>query len=86
MDGGGTKTLAVITDHTGAILSEHIAGPSNFQIIGVEKTAETLLSLVFTCCESVGCTVGDVSAIVCGLTGAGRAGDHGPGGQGSHIG
>lgn len=75
MDGGGTKTHAVIANERGEILAEHVGGPSNFQIIGVEKAAETIFSLVQSCCESVGCTIQEISGIACGLTGAGRAGD-----------
>ena len=75
MDGGGTKTHAVIADSGGTIRSEHIAGPSNFQIIGVDAAAATIYSLIRSCCESVGCAPGSVAAIVCGLTGAGRVGD-----------
>ncbi|NUN69715.1 MAG: hypothetical protein HUU02_08395 [Bacteroidetes bacterium] len=75
LDGGGTKTHAVMTDADGRIVAEHVAGPSNFQIIGVEKAAETIMSLVDLCCESAGCTTKQLRAVVCGLTGAGRAGD-----------
>ncbi|MBP9212264.1 MAG: hypothetical protein KBF97_05645 [Bacteroidetes bacterium] len=75
MDGGGTKTHAVIMDSTGRTVAEHFAGPSNFQIIGVEKAAETIMALVDMCCESAGCSTKQLRAVVCGLTGAGRAGD-----------
>ncbi len=75
MDGGGTKTHAVITDVSGNILAEHVAGPSNFQIIGVEKAAETIFTLIEMCCESVGCEIKNIASVVCGLTGAGRIGD-----------
>ncbi|MEW5799819.1 MAG: BadF/BadG/BcrA/BcrD ATPase family protein [Bacteroidota bacterium] len=75
MDGGGTKTHAIIADGNGKILAEHVGGPSNFQIIGVEKAAETIYSLIQSCCESVPCTIKEIAAVVCGLTGAGRAGD-----------
>ncbi len=75
MDGGGTKTHAVITDMNGKILAEHFAGQSNFQIIGVEKAAETIFSLVEMCCESVNCEIKNIASVACGLTGAGRIGD-----------
>lgn len=75
MDGGGTKTHAVITDIIGTIQAEHFAGPSNFQIIGVEKAAETIFALVEMCCDSVGCEIKNIASVVCGLTGAGRVGD-----------
>ncbi len=72
IDGGGTKTAAIIANLHGDILAEHTAGPSNFQIIGVEETARVLFSLIHSCCDSVGCAVGDISAMTIGLTGAGR--------------
>ncbi|MDD8018025.1 MAG: BadF/BadG/BcrA/BcrD ATPase family protein [Bacteroidota bacterium] len=75
MDGGGTKTHAVIANLNGDILAEHTAGPSNFQIIGVEKTAEAIYSLIGLCCESVECSVDQIVSVVLGLTGAGRVGD-----------
>ncbi len=75
MDGGGTKTHAVITDLNGNILAEHFAGPSNFQIIGVEKAAETIFALIEMCCESVNCGAKNIASVICGLTGAGRIGD-----------
>ena len=75
IDGGGTKTHAVITDVHGKFLAEHFAGPSNFQIIGVEKSVETIFSLIEMCCESVECWFTDITTVVCGLTGAGRIGD-----------
>ncbi len=75
MDGGGTKTHAVIMDQNGTLIGEHFAGPTNFQIIGVEKAAETIYTLIMLCCESAGCSVKDVAGVGCGLAGAGRAGD-----------
>ncbi|MDE3057637.1 MAG: hypothetical protein KGJ59_06750 [Bacteroidota bacterium] len=72
MDGGGTKTAAIIANLHGDILAEHTAGPSNFQIIGVEETARVLFSLIKSCCDSAGCNFSDISAMTIGLTGAGR--------------
>ena len=75
IDGGGTKTHAIIAGENGEILKMHFAGPSNFQIIGVEKAAETIFSLIEMCCESVPCEIKNIASVVCGLTGAGRTGD-----------
>lgn len=75
IDGGGTKTHAVITDRHGNILAEHFGGPSNFQIIGLEKAVETIFSLIRSCCESVGASTHNLLSVACGLTGAGRVGD-----------
>ncbi|MFZ4620047.1 MAG: N-acetylglucosamine kinase [Bacteroidota bacterium] len=75
MDGGGTKTHAVIMDESGTLLAEHFAGPSNFQIIGIEKAAETIYSLIELCCDSIGCSMKELAGVGCGLAGAGRAMD-----------
>jgi len=75
MDGGGTKTAAIIAALDGTIVAEHVAGPSNFQIIGVETAAQTIFSLVNECCRSAHCEPGQVLTVALGLTGAGRAAD-----------
>lgn len=75
LDGGGTKTAAVLADMNGNVLVEEAGGPSNFQIIGVEKAAETILALIERCCRQAGCALDDVVSVTAGLTGAGRSGD-----------
>lgn len=75
IDGGGTKTAAIIADARGDILAQHVAGPSNFQIIGVEKAAQTIYSLIRECCSSANVRPAAVSAMTIGLTGAGRTAD-----------
>ncbi|MGD0038039.1 MAG: BadF/BadG/BcrA/BcrD ATPase family protein [Bacteroidota bacterium] len=72
IEGGGTKTTAVLCALDGIILSEAQGGPSNFHIVGIEKTASTILDLIQTCCHSVGCSVSQIGAVVAGLAGAGR--------------
>ncbi|RPI06147.1 MAG: hypothetical protein EHM64_03985 [Ignavibacteriae bacterium] len=72
IEGGGTKTTAVLCALDGNILSEAQGGPSNFHIVGVDKTASTLLDLIQTCCHSVGCSDSQIGAVVAGLAGAGR--------------
>jgi N-acetylglucosamine kinase-like BadF-type ATPase len=75
MDGGGTKTAAIIATLDGTIVAEHVAGPSNFQIIGVEIAAQTIFSLIRECCRTANCAPSQVKAVTLGLTGAGRAAD-----------
>lgn len=75
MDGGGTKTHAVIADARGVILAEHVGDASNFQIIGVEKASVVILKLLQQCCKSVRCTPKEISVLALGLTGAGRIAD-----------
>jgi len=72
IEGGGTKTTAVLCALDGVILSEAQGGPSNFHIIGIEKTVNTLFDLIKTCCHSIGCSVSQIGAVAAGLAGAGR--------------
>ena len=72
IDGGGTKTHAVIANTGGEILAEHFAGPTNFQIIGEERSTEIILELIESCRESVECLSSEVASVVLGITGAGR--------------
>jgi N-acetylglucosamine kinase len=75
IDGGGTKTVAIIADLKGNILAQHNAGPSNFQIMGIEKAARVVFSLIQDCCDSVGCFPKNVRGTTVGLAGAGRPDD-----------
>jgi len=75
IDGGGTKTAAVIADVQGKTLARHTAGPANFHIKGVESTSRTLVALIEDCCASAGCTPQSLRATVIGLAGAGRPED-----------
>lgn len=75
MDGGGTKTAAELCDASGNVLATATGGPSNFQVIGVETAARTIMDVVETCCHSVGCAPEQLDSLVAGLTGAGRPGD-----------
>ena len=72
IEGSGIKTTAVLCAMDGNILSEAQGGPSNFRIVGIEKTVSTLLDLIQTCCHSVGCNDSQIGAVVAGLAGAGR--------------
>jgi N-acetylglucosamine kinase-like BadF-type ATPase len=75
MDGGGTKTAAIIATVDGQIIAEHVAGPSNFQVLGVETAAQTIYSLITECCRSAQCTPSQINGVTLGLAGAGRAPD-----------
>ncbi|MGH2568761.1 MAG: N-acetylglucosamine kinase [Bacteroidota bacterium] len=75
LDGGGTKTAAALADLQGNVLAEEVGGPSNFQLIGVEKAAETLLMLADSCCQKAGLSLEQVKTVAAGLTGAGRPSD-----------
>lgn len=75
IDGGATKTAAVLADGSGAILARSVTGPSNFQIIGTEEAGKAILKAVEECCAAAGRKVNNLDAVVAGLTGAGREDD-----------
>ena len=75
IDGGGTKTAALLADEKGKTLAEDAGGPSNFQFIGVDQAARVLFSVISQCCQKAGCPISQVKCVVAGLTGAGRPSD-----------
>ena len=75
IDGGGTKTVAELLSSDGVVHATARGGPSNFQVRGTETSARTIGDLVETCCHSAGISPREISAVVAGLTGAGRRGD-----------
>ncbi len=75
MDGGATKTAAMISDLNGNVLAEETGGPTNPQIVGFEKVAEVIVGLAEELSGRAGCKTGDVVSLVAGLAGAGREGD-----------
>jgi len=72
VDGGGTKTQAVIIDAQGTVLAQHIAGATNIQIVGCERASELIFSLIEKCRRSVRCGYQQIDTIGCGLAGVGR--------------
>jgi N-acetylglucosamine kinase-like BadF-type ATPase len=75
MDGGATKTAAMLGDLNGNVLVEETGGPSNPQIVGFEKVGEVIVGLVEELTDRAGCKPGDIVSLVAGLAGAGRETD-----------
>ncbi|MEN8097979.1 MAG: N-acetylmuramic acid 6-phosphate etherase, partial [Chloroflexota bacterium] len=73
IDGGGNKTLALLADGTGRVLSRGTAGPSNYQVIGKEATHAALDAAVSAVLASYPGI--QPSAICLGMAGAGRPED-----------
>ena len=57
IDGGGTKTAAVVCDLEGSIHAEAHAGTSNALNIGFENAAQTILDLIEECRHTIGCSI-----------------------------
>lgn len=73
IDGGGTKSKAVLTDLNLKTYTECTGGPTNFLIKGTEKVSHTLIELIRNCLENANIPADDLVYVVLGTTGAGRA-------------
>jgi N-acetylglucosamine kinase-like BadF-type ATPase len=72
VDGGGTKTLALLGDLDGNVLARGLSGPSNYNAVGFDAAClalERAISMARIDCP------GEISALCLGLAGAGREGD-----------
>lgn len=74
VDGGGTKTRAVVMDEDGRILSEGLSGPSNPLRIGVEHAATAIRHAVDRACHAASVHRSHLTAAEVGLAGV-RRGD-----------
>jgi N-acetylglucosamine kinase-like BadF-type ATPase len=72
VDGGGTKTLAVILDVNLAILGEGLAGPSNPLRVGIATAAVAIREAIDRACEAARLRRTDLLAAEIGLAGARR--------------
>jgi glucosamine kinase len=75
IDGGATKTAAMLSDLSGNVLAEETGGPSNPQVVGFEKVGEVIVGLVGELAGRSGGKTNDVISLIAGLAGAGRDGD-----------
>ncbi|HVQ40084.1 MAG TPA: BadF/BadG/BcrA/BcrD ATPase family protein, partial [Pyrinomonadaceae bacterium] len=73
VDGGGTKTQAVILDANFAILGEGLAGPSNPLRVGIVNAAAAVREAIDRACEAAQLRRTDLVVAEIGLAGASRA-------------
>ena len=74
IDGGGTKTEAVIMDANHRVLGEGIAGPSNPLRVGIVKAAAAIREAIDKACQAAQVQRTDIQAAEVGLAGARREG------------
>jgi N-acetylglucosamine kinase-like BadF-type ATPase len=72
VDGGGTKTRAVVADSRGRLLGEGQAGPSNPLRVGVDDSTKAVREAVERACVDAGIRRQDLSAAEVGLAGVKR--------------
>ncbi len=73
-DGGGTKTLGVLSDGDCRELARFQVGPGNPNVVGVDGAASNLLDVITGCCERASVLPRELGAVVFGLAGVGSAG------------
>lgn len=73
VDGGGTKTQAVLLDENGQIIGEGVAGASNPLRVGIETALANIFTAIENACDAANRSRSDIAAIVCGLAGVRRA-------------
>lgn len=72
VDGGGTKTLALLADIEGHVLAKGVSGASNYNAVGFDVACEALASAINEARKEY---PGDIVALCLGLAGAGREED-----------
>jgi N-acetylglucosamine kinase-like BadF-type ATPase len=72
VDGGGTKTLALLGDLDGHVLARGVSGPSNHNAVGFDAACSALENAITMARTDY---PGEISALCLGLSGAGRKED-----------
>ena len=75
IDGGGTKTVGILTTETGQHIAEAQAGPANYHVVGETQTQAVLDSVVEELCEKAGISRSSPIRFCLGMAGLGRAAD-----------
>lgn len=73
VDGGGTKTQAVLLDENRTILAEGFSGVANPLRVGIETALANVFTAIEKACDSASRSRSDIAAIVGGLAGVRRA-------------
>jgi N-acetylglucosamine kinase len=75
IDGGGSRTVAVIVDEELRELARGEAGPANYHNVGLEALRRALWVAADQACHGAGYVFADLAGLGCGLAGAGRPRD-----------
>ena len=69
IDGGGTKTHAVVADETGAVLGFATNGPANWEVVGLRGAGESMREATHRALRQAGAAPADLAAAAFGLAG-----------------
>ncbi len=70
VDGGASKTVALVTDETGESLGDGLAGPSNHLRVGIETAARNIERAVNKALVAADVTSREIVWAYCGIAGA----------------
>ncbi|MDH7562190.1 MAG: BadF/BadG/BcrA/BcrD ATPase family protein, partial [Caldisericota bacterium] len=70
VDGGGSKTQAMVADEEGRVLGQGLGGPSNYQLARMEFALEEIYKAVNQALERSGVSREEIARAVFGLSGA----------------
>jgi N-acetylglucosamine kinase-like BadF-type ATPase len=76
LDGGGSKTLALLSDEEGQILGRGDGGPSNFHVLGPERAFAVLEQTIISAFADAGLHLAPIAAAVLGMAGVDRPEEH----------
>ncbi|MBY7144168.1 hypothetical protein KFZ56_14135 [Virgibacillus sp. NKC19-3] len=72
IDGGGTKTKAVIADMNGKVVAQDTGGPTNPNVVSQKDLKDTFETLLHSFRQQEGFRCRDISSIFAGISGAGN--------------
>jgi N-acetylglucosamine kinase-like BadF-type ATPase len=75
VDGGGSKTMAMLADETGLVLGRGTAGASNFQVIGHQAAQAAIQAAMSAAWTNAGLAPQPLSGFGVGLAGVDRPGE-----------
>lgn len=75
IDGGGTKSHALLVGMDGAVVAESSGGPTHLQTVGVPQASRVLFEMISECSSKVPIEPESLQSVVLGIAGAGRASD-----------
>ena len=75
IDGGGTKTVGMLTTDKGEKVVKTQSGPSNYHVVGIEQTKNVLVEIIRKLTENVDKTELDSIRFCLGMAGLGREDD-----------
>ena len=75
IDGGGSKTLALLADEYGQVIGRGLAGPSNFQLVGIPAARSALQDALSQAFHSANVPVQRLAALCLGMAGVSRPAD-----------